>query len=205
MGQSKKIGQTIKGFLVLDSKKVNQDSHYYVRCQGCGFEAWKSSGFLKAKAMCPVCGGGRNMRNAQGHTHERLYERYRNILRRVYSPVKYIGVTICEEWENDYLAFKEWALTHGYEDHLTIDRIDNDKGYSPENCRWVDAKAQANNRRNNRIVEFEGNRYTLSQLADKVGLTQATVKQRYENGWSIEDIVRTPHRSRKKWSEMQCS
>lgn len=64
---------------------------------------------------------------------------------------------------------------------------------------------QANNRRNNRIIEFEGNRYTLSQLADKVGLTQATVKQRYENGWSIEDIVRTPHRSRKKWSEMQCS
>ena len=114
-------------------------------------------------------------------------------------------MTICEEWENDYLAFKEWALTHGYEDHLTIDRIDNDKGYSPENCRWVDEKAQANNRRNNRIVEFEGNQYTLSQLADKVGLTQATVKQRYENGWSIEDIVRTPHRSRKKWSEMQCS
>lgn len=200
--KSKKIGTAIKGFLVIDSRHKNKDVEYFVRCQNCGNEAWKSSGFLKAKAICPQCEGGVNFRNAQGYTNERLYERYRAILRRVYSKEKYIGVTICKEWENDYLAFREWALNNGYKDELTIDRIDNSKGYSPENCRWATPKEQANNRNSNVYIEYEGTRYTLSQLADHVGVSRSTIQQRRKNGWSVEDIVKTPYKSRKKWSEI---
>lgn len=199
--KSAKIGTIENGYLIVDSRHKGSGTEFLVRCEKCGFEGWKSSGFLKAKSICPGCEGGKKYRNAKNHNHERLYERYRCILRRVYSKEKYIGVTICPEWENDYLSFRKWALENGYSDELTIDRIDNTKGYCPENCRWITAKKQANNRRSNVYISYCGSDYTLSEFADYLGLNVSTVKQRYENGWSVEDIARTPYKSRKKWSE----
>jgi hypothetical protein len=61
------------------------------------------------------------------------------------------GITVCDEWLNDYVAFRDWALSHGYLANLSIDRIKNDENYIPDNCRWVTMKEQANNRRSNRV------------------------------------------------------
>ncbi|XOS91830.1 hypothetical protein ACLMAB_26130 [Brevibacillus laterosporus] len=104
------------------------------------------------------------------------------------------GVAVCEEW-NDYLVFREWAHANGYTDDLTIDRIDVDGNYCPENCQWVDMKVQANNRHNNRIIQYNGKNYTATQLAEAHGLSQHTIFNRLKLGWDIDQIVNTPERS----------
>lgn len=96
------------------------------------------------------------------------------------------GITICNEWL-DFQAFYDWATANGYADNLTIDRIDNNGNYCPDNCRWVDMKKQQNNRRNNRKVEYRGCEYTISELAIKLNIPYATLLGRINSGWNQSD------------------
>ena len=107
------------------------------------------------------------------------------------------GIFVCDEW-SDYLPFAKWARKNGYADDLTIDRIDTDGDYEPSNCRWVTVKEQQNNKRNNHIVEYKGKRYTLTQLAEMVGIGKTTLRERLKMGWSVEDAVSRPVRLRTK-------
>lgn len=96
------------------------------------------------------------------------------------------GVYLCDEWKNDFLTFKTWSYANGYSDNLTLDRINNNDGYTPNNCRWVSYKVQENNRSNNRCLMFNGATKTISQWADDLGLDRRIISSRIYHGWSIE-------------------
>jgi hypothetical protein len=101
------------------------------------------------------------------------------------------GISVFKEWDN-FDAFYDWSMSNGYAENLTIDRIDNNKGYSPDNCRWVTMKEQANNKTNNHIVVYKGKEYTISQLAEIYGVPYKKLWKRIKLNWSIEKALSTP-------------
>ena len=100
------------------------------------------------------------------------------------------GITMCYEWLSNFKYFHDWAIDNGYKQGLTIDRIDNEKGYEPANCRWVTNKTQQRNRRNNRRYYFKGSKKPLSEICEILGLDYHTVHQRISKyGWSFEEAL----------------
>lgn len=123
-----------------------------------------------------------------GESKTRLYRIWRGIHTRCEnknrSDSKYYamsGITVCDEWHS-YDAFKTWSVEHGYNDSLSIDRIDNDRGYCPENCRWVTHKQQCNNRRNNIITEYRGQKMTLAEYSDAIGVPYSNIYRTISKG-----------------------
>lgn len=94
-----------------------------------------------------------------GGRHERLYNIWRGMKQRCFTVTNRDypnwggrGIKVCDEWRDDYSSFKEWSVANGYEEHLTIDRINNDGDYEPSNCRWITIQEQAKNRRKPRKI-----------------------------------------------------
>ena len=95
------------------------------------------------------------------------------------------GITICDEWRDDFVAFRDWALDNGYSDDLSIDRIDDDGPYAPWNCRWANAKQQANNTRRNYNVTYQGRTRSMREWADDtITAAYSTAKLRLQTGHS---------------------
>lgn len=140
-----------------------------------------------------------------GMSDSRLYTiwalmKYRcnNPNRKEYADYGGRGIRVCKEW-NDPQNFIDWALNNGYSDDLTLDRIDNNSGYCPENCRWVTKSVQMNNRRTCRYITHNGETKTISQWAKEKGMRYIQLKRRIDNyGWSIERALDEPLHSQKK-------
>ena len=114
------------------------------------------------------------------------------------------GITICDEWLNPehaknahnstigFQTFKKWALENGYAENLTIDRIDVNKCYSPENCRWVSIKVQCNNRRNNLYITYKGKTQSLADWCRELNLNYDKVQSKISRcGWSVKKAFTT--------------
>lgn len=129
----------------------------------------------------------------------RLQEIFKCMKQRCYNPRNISfqnyggrGINICKEWLENSSAFYEWSKNNGYAEDLTIDRIDNNKGYCPENCRWVSKKMQSNNKRNNRIISYKGKTQTLAQWCDELELDYDVIEHRLiRNNWVAEKAFET--------------
>lgn len=102
------------------------------------------------------------------------------------------GIKMLEEWKNDFQSFYDWSMANGYQENLSIDRIDNDGDYCPSNCRWADARTQANNTSTNVYIEYKGEIKTMSQLAREHNIKPSIVSRRIKRGWDAERAIETP-------------
>lgn len=134
-----------------------------------------------------------------GMTETRLYHIWCTMKARCYRKTaqKYQryggrGIVMYEEWKNDFQSFYDWSMANGYQDNLSIDRIDNDGNYYPSNCRWTDARTQANNTSSNIYFEYNGERKTLSQLAREHNIKPSIVSSRIKRGWDAKRAIETP-------------
>lgn len=131
-----------------------------------------------------------------GDSRTRLYSIWRSMKERCYNEAhmhyKHYGgkgIHVCDEWKNSFPSFKKWAIENGYNDGLSIDRIDNNHGYFPENCRWIPLKDQPKNRCTNHFVSVNGERLTVSDCARKYGIAISTVRYLDDKGKDISTYV----------------
>ena len=134
-----------------------------------------------------------------GLSNTPLHKLHTGILTRCYNPNSKLyknyggrGIMMCDEWRYNLQAFVEWAKTSGYKKGLSIDRIDNEKGYSPDNCRWSTVVEQNNNRRSNHFFTMNGETKTITQWARVYGINKDRVFCRIDIGWDIEKAIITP-------------
>jgi len=135
---------------------------------------------------------------AQGYSATRLYSIWTNMHRRCYNKnhdaynwYGLKGIVVCEEW-HEFIPFREWALSNGYKENLSIDRIDSTGNYEPSNCRWQNQKQQMNNVSSNHIIAYKGKKYTMAQFSNEFNLRYWTVNNRLRAGWDVEKIISTP-------------
>ena len=137
----------------------------------------------------------------------RLYHIYYGMMHRCYKPKckeykRYggRGIKMCNEWigKDGFVTFRDWALKNGYSNDLSIDRIDNNGGYTPQNCRWVTDKIQKNNMSSNTLLTYNGETHTISEWSDITGIKAITISTRKRYGWSDEDTLVRPVQSHAK-------
>ena len=185
--------------------RAGRDKHYNTRwlCRcDCGNETVVLGGNLTRGASMS-CGCTRGGKPTHGHCGERIYTNWKQMKKRCSNPNdKYFkdyggrGINVCKEWD-DFDQFYKWAMEHGYSDELTIDRIDNDGDYCPDNCRWATQKEQARNKRNNHLLTYNGETLTMVDWAEIVGIPYNTLERRINAlGWSVERALTEPVKNR---------
>jgi len=155
---------------------------------------------LSASCGCLGHENAAKARRKHGDAGKRLYGIWKSMIARCEGNLresktktnyKDRGIRVCQEW-HDYKVFKEWALKNGYQDNLSIDRIDVNGNYEPSNCRWVNIKTQNNNSRQNHNITYCGETLSLAQWSERLGINNSTLSFRISKGWDIETAFTTP-------------
>lgn len=188
---------TVIGFAY--KKLVGKNYKYYWNCLcECGTNCIVESYNLKS-GTSKSCGCYRkSFRKKHNLTKSRLYRIWRGIRTRCKNPkikeyVRYggRGIKVCDEWGNNFISFYNWAIENGYQDDLTIDRINNNNDYKPSNCRWVTMEEQSQNTKKVIKITYNNEAYSLSKWARIIGINRNTLYTRYKNGWNVEEMLTT--------------
>lgn len=185
-------------------KCVGSDKHrhskWLCKCD-CGKETIVlSDALVRGRQISCGCYGKKvigNRSRTHGKSQTKLYSVWMGIKRRCletsHSQYKHYGgrgITICDEWRDDFESFYEWSMRNGYEDCLTIDRIDTNGNYEPSNCRWATIMEQNNNTRRNHIITFNGESHTIAEWSRITGISAKCIGRRINrDGWSVEQAL----------------
>ena len=155
----------------------------------------KSCGCYRKDIVGPI---NSRKQTIHGYAGTRIYKIWKSMMNRCYdvNNKNYNiyggrGITVCEEWHS-IENFVEWAFSNGYNDNLTIDRIDGNGGYCPINCRWADKITQNNNTSRNHLLTYNDQTMTIAEWARYTGLTYSCLNTRIQRGWNVEDALFTP-------------
>jgi hypothetical protein len=193
-------GKRFERLYVIKLAKTDKRAYWHCLCD-CGSEKIISSHSL-VRGLTKSCGclkeeRSRQLNRKHGLTtkNNRLYHIWFGIKERCYNKKhphyhRYggRGIILCSEW-HDYPVFYNWALSHGYDDNLTIDRKNNDEGYSPDNCRWADKKGQNRNLSNNVFITVNGITKLLVEWSEETGINASTIRGRIRHGWSAKKAL----------------
>lgn len=174
---------------IINEFKKNHKTYCLCKCV-CGIEKEvRKSSIGKDSFSCKKCS---NKQRTHGLSTHPLYKRWVGMKQRCTNPntigtniYQSRGIEVCKEWLN-FKTFLNWALDSGYSENLTIDRINNEKGYSAENCRWITPHEQNRNQRTNVFIEHFGVRKILKDWCAHLGLNYGTVRSRVDAGQSYK-------------------
>lgn len=168
------------------------DCGHTIECLGTSLKSGNTS-----SCGCFQKEGAAKRRTTHGLSGSRLSSIRSGMIQRCYNPKDRNyhnyggrGIYVCEEWRDSVESFIKWANSNGHEDHLTIERIDNDGPYSPENCKWATIQEQANNKRKP-FLTYNNQTLTIKQWSTLTGISTATIHARLYRGWTIEKTLTT--------------
>lgn len=140
-----------------------------------------------------------------GMSNDRLYTIHKGILARCnnknhrdYHNYGARGIVVCDEWKKNFMSFYNWAIENGYEDNLTLERVNVDGNYEPSNCTWITIEKQQLNKRNTIYVEHDGEKERLSDLSRRINVSYKTLQYRMEQNYKYEDLIKPAIYNRKE-------
>lgn len=183
------------------AERLPEDRWWYLKCRcDCGNETRITPSQFNRKVV-KSCGCLKRTLHGSydGCTKHPLYGAWKNMLNRCENPDNRNyhhyggrGITVCDEW-HEFSNFIKWSDSVGGKPNgYSLDRIDNNGNYCPENCRWANTKTQSNNKRDNVVLTFNGQSKTLSEWSEITGIKRGVLQHRYQRGWSTSDILTTP-------------